>query len=363
MPNHYPRLLLDETICRRNLSRMALKCREQGVLFRPHFKTHQSAAIGQWFREEGIGRITVSSVRMASYFATHGWDDIFIAFPVNLLEAGEINRLAGSIDLAISIESEESARFMDSRLESPVRVWVKIDTGYHRTGLDPDDGDGIDRVLQRVEGSNRMSFEGFYTHAGHTYHAKSRQEILDIAGTALGLLAGARERVAHRHPAARLSYGDTPSCTLLGDLGEADEVRPGNFIFYDLMQQQLGVCAHENIAVALECPVVARSEARKELLVHGGAVHLSKEFLTVDGTPCYGLVVPIGEDGWGAPLENARVVSLSQEHGIIRTDGDTFGRIRIGDTVGILPVHSCLTANLAERYVTTGGRVLGKMRS
>ena len=29
--------------------------------FRPHFKTHQSAEIGSWFRDFGVTRITVSS--------------------------------------------------------------------------------------------------------------------------------------------------------------------------------------------------------------------------------------------------------------------------------------------------------------
>jgi len=78
-----PTLLLDEERARRNVERMAVKAGRSGVLFRPHFKTHQSAQIGGWFRERGVSKITVSSVKMAEYFAGQGWDDITIAFPAN----------------------------------------------------------------------------------------------------------------------------------------------------------------------------------------------------------------------------------------------------------------------------------------
>jgi D-serine deaminase-like pyridoxal phosphate-dependent protein len=79
-----PTLLLDEGRARRNIFRMADKAASNQVRFRPHFKTHQSAAVGEWFRDVGVTAITVSSVEMARYFAAHGWNDITFAFPVNV---------------------------------------------------------------------------------------------------------------------------------------------------------------------------------------------------------------------------------------------------------------------------------------
>jgi len=111
-----PTLLLNTEICKRNIHTMAIKAREQKVIFRPHFKTHQSAAISKWFREEGVTSITVSSVTMAKYFAKHGWKDITIAFPVNLLEIDEINHLASEIKLYLLIESEETAVFLTEKM-------------------------------------------------------------------------------------------------------------------------------------------------------------------------------------------------------------------------------------------------------
>lgn len=95
----HPTLLLDEQRCRANIRLMAEKARRNNVRFRPHFKSHQSAIIGEWFREEGVRAITVSSVGMASYFAEAGWDDITVAFPVNLREMDEIDRVISSLTM------------------------------------------------------------------------------------------------------------------------------------------------------------------------------------------------------------------------------------------------------------------------
>ena len=56
-----PTLLLDENKCRQNIERMAAKASHHGLSFRPHFKTHQSAGIGNWIRDQGVEKITVSS--------------------------------------------------------------------------------------------------------------------------------------------------------------------------------------------------------------------------------------------------------------------------------------------------------------
>jgi len=74
-----PTLLLDVDKCKANIKKMAEKAMLNNIVFRPHFKTHQSHEIGQWFRDEGVSKITVSSVEMASYFAQKSWKDITIA--------------------------------------------------------------------------------------------------------------------------------------------------------------------------------------------------------------------------------------------------------------------------------------------
>jgi hypothetical protein len=51
---------------------------------------------------------------MAQYFVDDGWNDITVAFPVNLREAGIINELAGRIQLNLLAEDSEGHGLVDS---------------------------------------------------------------------------------------------------------------------------------------------------------------------------------------------------------------------------------------------------------
>ncbi|MFO7864478.1 MAG: alanine racemase, partial [Salinivirgaceae bacterium] len=167
-----PTLLLDEQKCKSNIRSMVHKTSENNVSFRPHFKTHQSREIGRWFKEQGVSQITVSSVSMAEYFASE-WNDILIAFPVNILEIDDINKLARQINLSLLVENVEAVEFLKKNLEHSVGFYIKIDAGYHRTGVDVANYELIDHILQKAAESDKLRFIGFLTHAGHTYHAKS----------------------------------------------------------------------------------------------------------------------------------------------------------------------------------------------
>ena len=109
-----PVLLIDEEVTRRNIDRMVSIAHHNQVSFRPHFKTHQSAEIGGWFREKGVSKITVSSVEMAEYFADHGWDDILIAFSLNPRQLDRIQALAHRIHLGVLLENEVALASLDT---------------------------------------------------------------------------------------------------------------------------------------------------------------------------------------------------------------------------------------------------------
>ena len=350
-----PTLLLDSEICRRNIRAMAAKALEQNVIFRPHFKTHQSAAVGEWFREEGVAAITVSSVTMAQYFAKNGWKDITIAFPVNLLEIEEINDLASGIKLHLLLESEETAKFVASKLTLECGFFIKIDTGYHRTGIEASNVILIKKVLQAAK-SSKLHFDGFLTHNGNSYHAQDKQELIHIQKNATENLLRLKKHFQPQYPNILISVGDTPTCSQLPVATGIDEIRPGNFVFYDVMQFALGSCKMEHIAVAVICPVVSVHLNRLEAVIYGGAVHLSKELaiLPPDPKPIYGLAVSWDGKNWDTANLSGMVTSLSQEHGIVSLtqQGCT---LKPGDLMAILPVHSCLTADLMKKYMTLDG--------
>lgn len=349
-----PTLIIDESIARSNIRRMVKKCKDSGVVYRPHFKTHHSHEVGRWYREEGVKCITVSSVSMAHYFAMDDWDDITIAFPYNPLEIDEINALAAKIDLTILIESKAAFQHAHQHLTADVNFFIKIDVGTHRTGLEMHQIERI-KSLATAE-SRKLHFKGILAHAGHTYRARSKEEILKTHEEAFEVM----KKIKAELPECKISYGDTPSASVLDRFEGMDEVRPGNLVYYDLMQSQIGSCEEKDIAIALACPVVARHLDRNELVVYGGAVHLSKDQITFNGQTIFGMAVRFHEGKWEI-LEGVYMDRLSQEHGIVKGPKELLEKFHVGDVLGILPVHSCLLADMMTNQVTLEGKKVTKM--
>ncbi|MFH5833903.1 alanine racemase [Halalkalibaculum sp. DA384] len=351
-----PTLLIDPKKCKTNIRRMAEKAGNHGLAFKPHVKTHQSPVIGEWFREFGIDAITVSSVKMGHLFADHGWRDITVAFPVNIREIDSINTLAAKIDaLSLLVANIESVQFLREHLTEPAQVYIEIDTGGERSGFRPGQTDSIARLIRFIKHSDLLTLKGFYSHPGHTYSARSKHEIKAIYADVVLQV----QRLKNRFNNLTCCIGDTPGCTVADDFGEVDEISPGNFVFYDLMQAQAGACTIEDIAVALAAPVVATYPQRNECVIHGGAVHLSKETLEWDRQTIYGLPVLLEENNrWSQPVENAFIKNLSQEHGILKCSPPLMKKLHVGDIIGVLPVHSCLTANLMKSYYSLEGNDL-----
>jgi D-serine deaminase-like pyridoxal phosphate-dependent protein len=359
-----PTLLLDEAAARRNIHRLAEHARRAGVTFRPHFKTHQSAEIGEWFRDEGITAITASSVDMALYFARHGWKDITIAFPANIRQKSVLASLARDIRLGLLVESADAVRQLAATLDAPAGAWIKIDTGAGRTGLAWDQPEQALALVQEIKASAPLELRGLLTHAGQTYGARGKEEVCRRYSESAARIDGLR-RSLHSMGSAPLavSVGDTPGTSLCADLGPVNEIRPGNFVFNDAQQLQIGSCGWEDVAVALACPVVSLHPERCEAVIYGGAIHLSKDFTLEGEKRAFGLVCLPQEETrrWGAPLPGAYVSGLSQEHGVLRMQPEDLARLRVGDLVCILPAHSCLTVTLMKRYLTLDRKVIETM--
>jgi D-serine deaminase-like pyridoxal phosphate-dependent protein len=128
------------------------------------------------------------------------------------------------------------------------------------------------------------------------------------------------------------------------------------------MQHSLGVCTINDIAVKMVCPVLAKHVSRNEIIIHGGAVHFSKDtVVNTDGKHLYGrIAINKGEER--SLLDTNNYLSkLSQEHGTIKVTPANFKLINVGDLLEIIPVHSCLTANLMGHYKTKKNELISMM--
>lgn len=355
-------LWLDAAKAKANIRFMAQKADKHGLRLRPHLKTPQCIEVARWYREIGVSGITVSSIAMAEYFAADGWTDITLAIPLNVRELPRILALASRIALNLVVDSEEAVEAIarversDMRVR-PSDVFIKIDAGYRRTGIPAGDLDRIESLVNNIRNSPGLDFAGFLTHAGHSYLCRSHSEIRALHTDQLRQL-----RPLNRFGGI-VSIGDTPTCTVADDFSGIGEIRPGNFIYYDMKMVQISACEPGRISVCMVAPVISIHPDRNEVILHGGSVHLSKDSMTdVDGKTSFGQVVRLTETGWGDVVDGAYVRNLCQEHGFVTGPPEFIRSLKIGDLVGVLPIHSCLTAHCMGHVRTLDGARLEMMK-
>lgn len=357
-----PALVLDVERLRRNADRIGKRVRDLGARLRPHVKTHKSVEVARIQTEGHSGAITVSTLAEGNAFAAHGFQDITYAVPI---EPGKFQRalaLARSCQRLglITDDPEIPALLNEAARDENVSIdlFLKIDCGYHRCGVEPDSKAALE-IPGRISESSNLRFAGILTHAGHSYHYRSRDERLTVAR---------HERDVMRQLAKQLrdsgidvptvSIGSTPTITVVDHLDGIDEARPGNYIFFDAFQAAIGSCTLEDCALTVLGAVVHRDPKRNKIVIDAGAIALSKDRGAIEFDPASGYGQVLDLEGQELGL---RIDSLSQEHGEIVAENGNISRLRVGSRVRVLANHSCLSAAQHSHYnVLESGRIVDR---
>ena len=131
-----------------------------------------------------------------------------------------------------------------------------------------------------------------------------------------------------------------------------DEIRPGNYVFYDMTQVMIGSCTVADCALTVLASVISHQPGASHVITDAGALALSKD----PGPMHLGEPVTMGrvfEDYERKRLSSTVALStLSQEHGTLAAADPSAleGRYEVGDRIRILEHHSCLAAANFDRY-------------
>src|SRR5688572_19953987 len=328
---------------------MREKALASGVAFRPHVKTHKSVEIGRIQHDGAAGPITVSTLAEAEGFAADGFRDITYAVPLapSRDKLDRVRALAANVErLSVLIDSEDALRALEEYAAAHgvvFDVFLKVDCGYHRAGVDPSSPDSVHLAMGMAR-SEGVRFQGLLTHAGHSYNVKDREEIQRVAAEESGSLSRFRALLATEGLGeARRSIGSTPTLSVVDRFSDCDEVRPGNYVFYDAFQATIGSCTLDDVAVSVLATVVGSYPERNAAIVDAGALALSKDLGPdhVDPQFGYGIVCDLSL----RPLP-MKIHALSQEHGKVSAQNP----LPVGSRLRIMPNHSCLTAAMYDVY-------------
>ncbi|HSB54681.1 MAG TPA: alanine racemase [Gemmatimonadales bacterium] len=333
-----PAAVVDLSRLDASLRRTAAYCRQHGLGYRPHTKTHKSPVIGAAQLVAGATGLTVATLCEAEVMA-EVCDDLLLAYPqVGAAKLARLMRLAGRVRrLSVALDSPDALAALAAAAEASgqsVGVMIEWDAGMGRVGVQtPADAVALGRA---AAGARRLRYGGLMFYPGHIREGgEDGKRALGVVRTRLAEVLDALDR-AGLTPAT-VSGGSTPTLWLSHALPMLTEVRPGTTVFNDRTTAVVGASAWDDCAYSVLATVVSTA-VPGQAVIDAGSKALSKEELRGAG------------GGYGALLDRPDVVvtALSEEHGILDLR-QTEWRPRVGDRVRVVPNHVCVSVNLQEQ--------------
>lgn len=411
-----PAAVLDRAVVQRNCTQMLKACEALQVGFRPHIKTHKTVEVAQLQLGDQTNdvKLIVSTVAEAEHLSDflftcrESQRNVSILYGIPL-PPSQMKRLAqlgkrlgnGSISVLVDNGSQlQAARGFKDMAGFQLKVFVKIDTGYHRAGVKIGT-ENFNRLINDVldeESRGTVELQGFYSHAGHSYGGDSAVDAMKLLAVELEGLekAASHAFTAREHvPMSQryvLSVGATPTATSIENLLEkvpqakspmgeeiaklrtlidrinathTIEMHAGVYPFLDM--QQLATQASPSaepgsptndtpglstgdIALTILAEIASVYESRDvpEALIAAGSLALGRD-------PCksyqgWGIL-----SAWGMPVDLVerrsgwQVGRISQEHGILTRDPDfedfSPPSLVVGQKVRVWPNHACVAGS------------------
>ncbi|HJN75101.1 MAG TPA: alanine racemase [Myxococcota bacterium] len=339
-----PCAVVDEAIVEANTRRVSAKFLALGVGLRPHVKTHKCLEAARLQVRGHSGAITVATLDEGRFFRQQGFTDITLAVPIALSRVPS----AVALGLGLLVDSKEA---VDVVRAHPCSVWLKVDCGNGRAGVDPHSDEAV-VLARRLHEAPSVRFRGVLAHGGHSYACRTVEQVRAVAEEERWVTVAFAGRLrAEGIPVEGISIGSTPTCVHGERFDGVTEVRPGNYVFFDAFGVAIGSCSLADCAMTVVTSIIGVYPNRKTAICDAGALALSKDPGPRHVDPDCGHGVVCDLDGTPRDL---KLVSLSQEHGKLTGD---LRSIRVGDRLRIVPNHSCLAAALYPRYaVHRGGK-------
>ncbi|MCC7495151.1 MAG: alanine racemase [Fimbriimonadaceae bacterium] len=338
-----PGLICDLDITERNLRAMQSAADAGGVGLRPHIKTHKTPALAKWQLELGACGLTCAKLGEAEVMADEaGCTDLFIAYSLlGADKAARLRALQERAEVRVSVVSLAQAEILSAALGgAPVKVRLNVDTGLDRDGMT------AARAVadaQRIAALPGIELIGVFTHEGQAHKGHNFDEVKAIGRQAAQQLVDVAAALrAAGLPCDEVAPGGTPTAADLASYPGVTEVRPGTYLFYDMM------CVECMDLTAADCGLrvlttVVDLPAERRVIVDGG----SKTFFN-DQFASWGRAMCVEHP-------DLRLEKCSEEHGHAEWRGEGAPPVKLGDRLTWIPSHVCPVVNLFDEMTAVRG--------
>jgi len=304
---------------------------------RPHVKTHKMPQVVRLQIEAGITKFKAATIAEAKMIAEAGGTDILIAYQ---MVGPNIGRLGSLIDhypntsfatITDDISIVQSLADQIGNTDHPLRLFIDVDCGMHRTGIPL--GDSLDRLRREIESLAGVEYAGLHVYDGHLHSPSLDQRRTD----AMEVIEQVR-RYDQTDRSPTIVGGGSPTFAIWADSTDW-ECSPGTSIFWD---RGYGTHFSElpfSIAVALLTRVISKPGENCICLDLGYKAVASEQGL--EGR----LSIPA--------IDDAMLIAQHEEHLGVNTKHAE--AISLGQAFLAFPRHVCPTVALYEQATVIRG--------
>lgn len=329
----------------RNIDRMIAQAGDVKRL-RPHVKTHKTAEVTRMMLDRGITKVKAATLVEAEVCARVGMPEVLISFPqvgpnverlVKLTKAYPKTKFSTLSDDAGHVLHLSTAFAM---AESKIEVWLDLDVGQHRSGIEP--GQKALELYKLIHTSPGTTVGGLHIYDGQVRELELQARIKQGEESFAAAAAFIQQIQAAGLPMQPPACGGSPTFPVHA-LHADRTLSPGTSVFWDASYGGKFKDMPFEFALILLGRVVSKPGGNRVTLDLG-----------------YKSVSP---DNHGVRLELLDVPDVTwlgqwEEHLSIETPAAA--NFSVGDPVYAVPFHVCPTVALhRQAYVVENGKVTG----
>lgn len=326
-----PALIMDLDVARRNIQFMMQRLSTMKAKLRPHVKCQKSPELAQLQVQAGAIGVCTATVWEAMVMSSAGIEDVMIANQVGGKEKiAALAKAAKQGHLTVAIDNPTNAEDLSSAVQtagSKLDVVIEVDVGMGRGGVrSPEEAVTL---AQHVAKLPDLRFRGVQGYEGHCMLEPDRSVRIRKAQAAMDYLATAVDRLAAAgFECEVVSAGGTGTYDITGNNPRVTEIQAGSFVFMDNFHGNL-VPGFSRALTVLGTVVIQHG---KTIVLDSGRKSVGIDF-----------VLPSMVD---YPFYQARY--FAEEHALF--DVDDRCRLKLGDTMELIPGYAPTTVNLYDAY-------------
>ncbi|RIE05090.1 hypothetical protein D3H35_02870 [Cohnella faecalis] len=275
-----PCIVVDQDKLKDNIARVQRLADEAGIALRPHVKTHKTPQIAGMQLNAGAVGIAVAKLGEAEAMADGGIGPILIAYPiVGKTKLERLMRLASRAEVTVAVDSLEAASgISEAALKAGIviEVWIEIDPGYGRTGVQP--GAALSLLGHELRTLKGIRVTGVLVFAGQSYDEDSDDGRARIAMREAAIASEAADTLRDMgFPIESVSAGSTPVSRFASAMKGVTEMRSGTYVFGDLTQVKAEAMSLEQCALTVLVTVVSRPRRTEPSSMQGPRCSLRTE--------------------------------------------------------------------------------------